>query len=330
MEKMVFHNPGFLYFLVIIPFLIAYYIYRLKRGNVALLISTLQPFKNQGKSFRLYLKHFAFGLRMIALFFIIIAFARPQTIDEWSISNTEGVDIVLCIDVSGSMRAMDFKPNRLEASKSIAADFINSRSADRFAITVFSAESFTKCPLTSDKAMVINLLNQIDFGMMEDGTAIGTGLATAVNRIKDSKAVSKVIILLTDGVNNTGLIGPVTAGEIAAGYNIRVYTIGVGTLGEAPIQVQTPFGPRVQNMKVEIDEEILKEIATLTGGKYFRATNEKTLVSIYKEIDQLEKTKLDVEKFVNRKEKYFPFLLAGLLLLGLEIILNLFILRGLP
>lgn len=330
MGKLVFQNSEFLYFLAIIPLLSAWYILGNKRSSVALVISELQPFKSLGKPFRLYFKHFLFVIKMLALSLIILAFARPQLIDEWSVSNTEGVDIVLCIDVSGSMRAMDFKPNRLEASKKIAADFINGRTADRFAIAVFSAESFTKCPLTSDKAMVVNLLNQIEFGMMEDGTAIGTGLATAINRIKDSKAVSKVIILLTDGVNNTGLIGPVTAGEIAAGYNIRVYTIGVGSIGEAPIQVQTPFGTRVQNMKVEIDEDILKQIATLTGGKYFRATDEKTLISIYQEIDRLEKTVLDVEKFVNRKEKYFPFLLSGLILLGSGIILNLLFLRGLP
>jgi len=269
-------------------------------------------------------------MKMIALGLIIIAFARPQLVDEWSVSNTAGVDIVLCMDVSGSMRAMDFKPNRLEASKTIASDFINGRTADRFAITVFSAESFTKCPLTADKAMVVNLLSQLEFGMMEDGTAIGTGLATAVNRIKYSKAVSKVIILLTDGVNNTGMIGPVTAAEIAAEYNIRVYTIGVGTIGEAPIQVQTPFGPRIQNMKVEIDEKVLNQIADLTGGKYFRATDEKTLIAVYQEIDQLEKTLLDVEKFVNRKEKYFPFLLTGLLLLFINTLLSLTVLRQMP
>lgn len=330
MDNLVFHNPKFLYLLALIPVLIIFYITGYRRRNVSLLIPTLQPLNKINIPFRLYLKHFNFAVKMAALTFIIIAFARPQVIDEWSTSNTEGVDIVLCIDVSGSMRAMDFKPNRLEASKSIAADFINSRTGDRFAVTVFSAESFTKCPITADKATVVNLLNQVDFGMMEDGTAIGTGLATAVNRIKDSKAVSKVIILLTDGVNNTGMIGPVTAAEIAAEYGIRVYTIGVGSIGEAPIQVQTPFGPRMQNMKVEIDEDVLREIASLTGGRYFRATDEKTLVSVYQEIDRLEKTILDVEKFVNRKEKYFPFLLTGLVLLGIYTLLNLTVLRVLP
>ena len=330
MDNLVFHNPKFLYLLVLIPVLIILNILNYRKRNVSLLISSLQPLKKLNKPFRLYLKHFNFAIKMAAFALIIIAFARPQVIDEWSTSNTEGVDIVLCIDVSGSMRAMDFKPNRLEASKAIAADFINSRTGDRFAVTVFSAESFTKSPLTSDRVMVINLLHEVDFGMMEDGTAIGTGLATAVNRIKDSKAVSKVIILLTDGVNNTGMIGPVTAAEIAAEYNIRVYTIGVGSIGEAPIQVQTPFGPRMQNMKVEIDEDVLREIASLTGGKYFRATDEKTLASVYQEIDRLEKTILDVEKFDHKKEKYFPFLLIGLLLMGFHTLLNLTLLRVIP
>jgi len=330
MKEITFNNPGFLYLLAVIPLITAWYIFGGRKAKVPLLISSLQAFRNTVLPLRVYLRHFSFAMRMMGLAFIIIAFARPQVIDEWSVSNTAGVDIVLCLDVSGSMRAMDFKPDRLEASKTIAADFINGRTADRFAITVFSAESFTKCPLTADKAMVINLLNQVDFGMMEDGTAIGTGLATAVNRIKDSKAVSKVIILLTDGVNNTGMIGPVTAAEIAAEFKIRVYTIGVGTLGEAPIRVQTPFGPRIQNMKVEIDEDVLKQIASLTGGKYFRATDEKTLAAVYQEIDRLEKTILDVENFVHKKEKYFNFLLTGILLLVFDMLLSLTVLRQLP
>ncbi len=330
MSEITFNNPGLLYFLAVIPLLAAWYFFGSRKIKVPLLISSLQPFRNSKTPLRLYLKHLSFALKMTGLGFLIVAFARPQIVDEWSVSNTAGVDIVLCIDVSGSMRAMDFKPNRLEASKSIAADFINGRTADRFAITVFSAESYTKCPLTADKAMIINLLNQIDFGTMEDGTAIGTGLATAVNRIKDSKAVSKVIILLTDGVNNTGMIGPVTAAEIAAEYNIRVYTIGVGSLGEAPIQIQTPFGPRIQNMKVEIDEDVLKQISALTGGKYFRATDEKALIAVYQEIDRLEKTILDVESFVHKKEKYFTFLLTGLLLIVIDTLLSLTLLRQLP
>ena len=228
------------------------------------------------------------------------------------------------------MRAVDFKPNRLEASKKVAASFINSRPFDRFAITLFSSESFTQCPLTNDKTTLLNLLNQVTFGMIEDGTAIGTGLATSVNRLKESRAVSKVIILLTDGVNNTGMIGPLTAAEIASDLGIRVYTIGVGTDGYAPFPVQTPFGQQLRDMKVEIDEDVLKKISSLTGGEYFRAKDEKMLAAVYNEIDRLEKTILDVEKFVKRKEEYFPFLAMGVILIAINSLLGMTVLRGLP
>ena len=330
MNEIVFYNPVFLYFLAVIPLLTVWYIYGGLRSKSFLLIPGLQPFKNKARPVRLYIRHFNFALKMIGLSLIIVAMARPQSVDEWSVSNTEGVDIVLCMDISGSMRAIDFKPNRLESSKNVAGDFINGRPSDRFAITLFSAESFTQCPLTNDKATLINLLNQVTFGMIEDGTAIGTGLATAVNRLKDSRAVSKIIILLTDGVNNTGMIGPMTAAEIATEFGIRVYTIGVGTDGLAPFPVQTPFGTQYRDMKVEIDEKVLKEISDLTGGQYFRAKDEKMLASVYQEIDQLEKTILDVEKFTKRKEKYFPFLFSAILLLLTNSFLNLTFLRTLP
>jgi Ca-activated chloride channel homolog len=330
MVNIVFYNPVFLYFLAIIPLLVAWYIFGMRRSKPFLLIPGLQPFKNSGRPVRLYLRHFGFALKMLGLALLFIALARPQSVDEWSVSNTEGVDIVLCIDISGSMRAVDFKPDRLEASKKVAADFINSRPADRFAITLFSSESFTQCPLTNDKATLINLLNQVTFGMIEDGTAIGTGLATAINRLKESKALSKVIILLTDGVNNTGMIGPLTAAEIAAEYGIRVYTIGVGTEGYAPFPVQTPFGTQYRDMLVEIDEDVLQQIANLTGGKYYRAKDEKMLAAVYQEIDQLEKTILDVEKFSKRKEEYFPFLFLAILLLAIDSLLGLTVIRTLP
>lgn len=330
MDNLVFHNFVFLYFLAVIPLLIAWYIFGRRRRKSFLIIPGLQPFKNTGRPLRLYIRHFSFALSMLGLSLLIIALARPQSVDEWSVSNTEGVDIVLCLDISGSMRAVDFNPNRLEAAKKVAADFINGRPADRFALTLFSSESFTQCPLTNDKAALINLLNQVNFGMIEDGTAIGTGLATAVNRLKDSNAVSKIIILLTDGVNNAGMIGPVTAAEIALEYGIRVYTIGVGTEGFAPFPVQTPFGTQYQDVKVEIDEKTLNQISSLTGAKYFRAKDEKMLVEVYQEIDQMEKTILDVEKYSKRKEEYFPFLLAGVILLSLNALLNLTVVRTLP
>jgi Ca-activated chloride channel homolog len=330
MKQMIFHNPFFLYFLAVIPLLVVWYFIRNAKNKSFILVPGLQPFKNQTKPFRLYLLHGSFILKMLGVAALIIALARPQSMDEWSVSNTEGVDIVLCIDISGSMRAVDFKPDRLEAAKKIAADFINGRPNDQFAITLFSSESFTQCPLTIDRATLINLLNQVTFGMIEDGTAIGVGLATAINRLKESNAESKVVILLTDGVNNAGMIGPLTAAEIASRFGVRVYTIGIGTEGYAPFPVQTPFGTQYRDMKVEIDEEVLKELSALTGGRYFRAKNEKMLGEVFAEIDLLEKSILDVEEFTNRKEEYFPFLLAGLLLLGVDMFFRLTILRTLP
>ena len=238
---------------------------------------------------------------------------------------------MLCMDVSGSMRAMDFRPNRLEASKDVAIEFANARQNDRFGLVVFAGESFTQCPMTTDRAVVVNFLKEIDFGIIEDGTAIGMGLATSVNRLKDSKAESKVVILLTDGVNNSGDIGPVTASEIAANFGIRVYTIGVGTIGEAPFPVQDAFGRIItRRMPVEIDEDVLREIADKTGGSYFRATDNHKLREIYQQIDQMEKTRLDVKQFSKKKEEYFPFLLAAMLLLLLEILLRYTVFRTLP
>jgi Ca-activated chloride channel homolog len=255
--------------------------------------------------------------------------ARPQATDKFQDITTEGIDIVLTLDISGSMLARDFKPDRLEASKNVATEFISGRPYDRLGLVVFSGESFTQCPLTTDHAVLINLLREIQSGMIEDGTAIGMGLATAVNRIKDSEAKSKVIILLTDGVNNRGEIAPATAAGIAKTYGIRVYTIGVGTQGVAPYPVQTPFGLQYQNMPVEIDEAILREIAQTTGGKYFRATDNDKLVQVYAEIDKLEKSKIDVRQFNRKEEKFLlPALIAFVLLL-LEIIVKKTILRDL-
>jgi Ca-activated chloride channel family protein len=253
---------------------------------------------------------------VVAITLLIIVLARPQRTDRYQDVSTEGIDIVLTQDISGSMLARDFKPDRLDAAKNIATEFISGRPYDRIGLVVFSGESFTQCPITTDHAVLINLLHEIQSGMIEDGTAIGMGLATAVNRIKDSKAKSKVIILLTDGVNNRGEIAPATAADIAKTFGIRVYTIGVGTQGTAPYPVQTPYGIQYQDMPVEIDEGILQEIAQKTGGKYFRATDNDKLTQVYKEIDKLEKSKIDVKQFSRKEEKYLiPAVIAFFLLL---------------
>lgn len=331
MSGIIFANPGFFYLFIFIILMIAWYIWRGRKNTATLSVSGFEGFADGKISPRIVLRHLLFVLRMAALSLFIVALARPQSTDKWEKVTTEGIDIIMAMDVSGSMQAMDFKPNRLEASKDVGIEFVNSRPDDRFGLVVFSGESFTQCPLTTDRAVVTNFMHDLKFGLIEDGTAIGMGLATAVNRIKDSKADSKVIILLTDGVNNQGEIGPVTAAELAATYGIRVYTIGIGSRGSAPFPVKDMFGrTRVQNMEVEIDEEVLKKIAVLTEGKYFRATNKEALQKIYKEIDNMEKTQLDVKQYSKRKDEYFPWLLGGILLIGLEIILRYTIFRTIP
>ncbi len=325
-----FENPRLLYLLAILPLLILFYVLRQSQRTAGVQISTVEFFRDSGIPFRLILRHILFGLQILALAALIIAFARPQSTENWSETTTEGLDITLCLDVSGSMRAMDFKPNRLEAGKDVASEFVNGRPSDRFAVVAFSAESFTMCPLTSDRAVVVQQIGNLKFGMLEDGTAIGLGLATSVNRLKESKAKSKVIILLTDGVNNSGSIGPLTAAEIAKEYGIRVYTIGVGTQGTAPIPVQTIFGQQIQQMKVEIDEDVLEKVAGMTGGKYFRATDKEKLEEIYNEIDKMEKTILDTQNYSKRQEEYFPFLLAGVLLLITESVVRYTVLKSIP
>ena len=325
-----FANPGILYLLAILPVLILYYILRQTRATADISLSSFSGLKNTSIPFRLILKHILFGVKIIGMALVIIALARPQSTDSWSETTTEGIDVTMCLDISGSMRAMDLKPNRLEAAKDVAAEFINGRPTDRFAIIAFAGESFTACPLTSDRPVVIKQLAGLNFGLIEDGTAIGMGLATSVNRIKDSDAVSKVIILLTDGVNNSGTIGPLTAAEIANEYGIRVYTIGVGTQGMAPIPVQTAFGMRTQQMPVEIDEAVLKQISEKTGGMYFRATDNASLKEIYAEIDKMEKTILDTQDYSKKKEEYFPFLAFGLLFILIDLISGLTIIRTLP
>ncbi len=322
MLLVVYANPKLLYLLLLIPALVGWYIYRLHKSRAALVISTAKHFDNTGKSVKVYLRHLPFALRMLTLALAIIALARPQSTNIQRNVTTEGIDIVLSLDVSGSMLARDFKPDRLEAAKSLGINFISGRANDRIGLVIFAGESFTLCPLTTDRATLINQFKAVDIGVLEDGTAIGSGLATAISRLKDSDAKSKVIILLTDGVNNRGEIAPMTAAEMAKTFGIRVYTIGVGTYGTAPYPVQTPFGTRYQDVQVEIDEDLLKGIAQMTGGEYFRATNNKALEQVYQKIDQLEKSKIEVNEYAKREEKYRGWLMAAFILLLLEFVLS--------
>jgi Ca-activated chloride channel homolog len=322
MNRITFAEPLFLYLLVLVAAMIVFYIIKQQKTSASLRMPGLQAFDETSPTFRHYLRHLLFAFRTIGIILLIIVLARPQAINKFQNISTEGIDIVLTIDISGSMLARDFRPDRLEASKNVATEFISGRPYDRMGLVVFSGESFTQCPLTTDHAVLINLLREIQSGMIEDGTAIGMGLATAVNRIKDSEAKSKVIILLTDGVNNRGEIAPATAAGIAKTYGIRVYTIGVGTQGMAPYPVNTPFGIQYQDMPVEIDEGILKEISETTGGKYFRATDNNKLTEVYREIDNLEKSKIDVRQFSRKEEKYFIPALIAFCLLAVEILVR--------
>ena len=325
-----FANPWCLLLLLIIPAIIAYYIYNRKRLTAEIRFSSTKVFQEMPKNYKHYLRYLPLALHMLALAALTIAIARPQKSDSWSNQTTEGIDIVMSVDISSSMLAEDLKPNRLRAAKKVATEFISSRRNDNIGLVVFAGESFTQCPLTINHAELINLLNGIESGMIEDGTAIGSGLATAVNRIKDSKAKSKVIILLTDGSNNRGQIAPSTAGEIAKSFGIRVYTIGVGTRGMAPYPFQTPYGVQYQDVEVDIDEESLKNIAETTGGEYFRATDTKSLSSIYREIDKLEKTKIEVKEFSKKEELYHWFVLVLVVCLIGEITLRNTVFKSIP
>jgi len=302
-----------------VPAMTGFYIFKQQKASASLHMPGLQPFEKTGPTFRNYLRHILFAMRAIAVTLLMIIIARPQKTDQLQDVSTEGIDIMLALDISGSMLARDFKPDRLEASKDVATEFISGRPYDRMGLVVFSGESFTQCPLTTDHAVLINLMREVQSGMIEDGTAIGMGLANAINRVKDSEAKSKVIILLTDGVNNRGEIAPATAAGMAKTFGIRVYTIGVGSEGVAPYPVQTPFGTQFQDMPVEIDEAILKEIAQTTGGRYFRATDNNKLVQVYSEIDQLEKSKIDVRQFTRKEEKYLIPAIIACCLIVLEL-----------
>ena len=328
---MVFANPNYLYLLLLLIPLIAWYIYKLRKSQASLQVSSAEAFEAPGAIlWRVYLRHAPFVLRMLAIAVLIVVLARPQSTNSWQNSTTEGIDIVMAIDISTSMLAEDLKPNRLEAAKDVAASFINGRPNDNIGLVVFAAESFTQCPLTTDHGVLLNLFKDIQPGIIQDGTAIGVGLANAVSRIKDSQAKSKVIILLTDGVNNTGEVAPVTAAEIAKTFGIRVYTIGVGTQGEAPYPIPTAFGVQYQNIPVEIDEQVLKQIASTTGGQYFRATDNASLKEIYSEIDQMEKTKISVQEFSKKQEEYKNWALLVFALLLVEVLLRNTVLRNIP
>ena len=330
MSDVTFYNPELLWLSLIVVPIIVWYILKERNTHASMTFSSLSILKQIKRRGNPWLRHVLFAMRMIAVLLLIVALARPQHKNSWEEYSSEGIDIVLAVDISGSMLARDFTPDRLEAAKAVASKFVNARNHDRIGLVVFSGESFTQCPLTTDHAVVINLLNELKSGMIEDGTAIGLGLANAVNRLKDSQSKSKVIILLTDGVNNRGAIAPQTAAELAKTFGIRVYTIGVGTYGNAPYPVQTPFGIQMQQMPVEIDETSLISIADLTGGRYFRADDNEKLASIYEEIDQLEKDKIEVKHFSKKEELYFPFAMVALLLLLSEALLRYSLLRRIP
>ena len=332
---MTFANPAyFLLLLLLIPYIV-WYILRGRRSEPSMRVSSTRMYATMPKSYKVYLRHVPFVLRMIALALIVVVLARPQSTDHWQSSEIEGIDIMLAMDVSTSMLAEDLKPNRIEAAKQVASEFINGRPNDNIGLTVFAGQSFTQSPLTVDHAVLLNLFNSVNCsmatnGILEDGTAIGLGIANAVSRLKESKAKSKVIILLTDGSNNRGDISPLTAAEIAKTYGIRVYTIGVGTNGTAPYPYPSIAGTQYIQMPVEIDENTLQQIAKTADGQYYRATSNSKLREVYEEIDKLERTKLNVKEFSRKSEEYMPFAIWAFLCLVLEVLLRLTILRRIP
>lgn len=329
---MFFEYPALLWLLAVPVLLVIYRIYIEKTGRQPhLRVSASVPWTvSGGFGLMRLLRHIPFVLRISALSLCVVALARPRSSEEISTVDTEGIDIMLAMDVSTSMLARDLTPDRISASKDIAIEFISARPSDRMGIVVFAGESFTQCPLTTDRATLINLMKEVSTDIIEDGTAIGNGLATAVARMKDSDAPSRVVILLTDGVNNSGEVSPQMAAEIAGTYGVRVYTIGVGKEGMAPYPVMTPWGVQVQNMKVEIDEKLLSEIAKSTGGRYFRATDNTKLSEIYSEINKLEKARTTVDSFPVYNELFGKYLLWALLALLLELVFNWFVIRRLP
>jgi len=323
MNSIEFASPYFLLGLIIIPLLILWYIFSRNKQQAYVRFSDTGFFSELPKSWKSYLRHIVFVLEICALALFIIALARPQSSSKNKEVNVEGIDIVLAMDISSSMLAADLKPDRLEAAKSVASEFVKGRPNDRMGLVVFSGETFTQVPLTTDHGMMLNMLQDMKCGMLEDGTAIGDGLASAISRLKDSEAISKVVILLTDGDNNAGSIDPSTAAEMAKLFGIRVYTIGAGTRGTAPYPTQTPFGGiQYQQVPVTINDELLQQIATETGGKYFRAESKEKLEQIYAEIDKMERSKIQVNEFKRLHEEFYPLVMLGLFLLLLSFILK--------
>jgi Ca-activated chloride channel family protein len=329
MHGLTFASPGFLLLLLAVPALAVWYFFRRKENPAILQVSSVRGFRKDYIQWRHYLYNSLFVIRLLVITLLIVALARPQTnLNRQSVS-VEGIDLVIALDISGSMLAQDLRPDRLDAAKEVAMEFIDGRPNDRIGLVIFG-ESFTQCPITTDHAVLKNLFMEIKSGMIDDGTALGDGLALAVSRLKDSKAISKVIILLTDGVNNMGSVDPLSAAEIAKLFGIRVYTVGIGTMGYAPYPVQTPFGIQLQKMKVEIDEQLLVKISSMTDGKYFRAQNTTKLRQIYKEIDKMEKTRIDVTEFRKKKEEFLPLVLAAFILLVFEGVARYVMLKTIP
>ena len=327
---MFFANIEYLFLAILLIPYIVWYIMKQKKSEATIQISDAQVYAHTPKSYKNYLLHLPFILRNFALIMLIIVLARPQTSDSWQNTEIEGIDIMLAMDISTSMLAEDLKPNRLEAAKDVAAEFIAGRPNDNIGISLFAGESFTQCPLTVDHTVLLNLLKDMKCGLIEDGTALGMGIANATTRLKNSKAKSKVIILLTDGVNNKGDISPLTAAEIAKSFGIRIYTIGLGTNGMAPYPYPMGGTTHYVNVPVEIDENTLNQIAISTDGNYFRATSNSKLKEVYKEIDKLEKTKLNVKEFSKRQEEYRLFAWISFFCILIEILLRNTILKKIP
>ena len=328
--SMHFKNPELLWLLVLVPVIIVYF-WKVKRNSrTQIRISSTEAFKNYRPSLKQRMVNLPFMLRVLSMSLLVVALARPQSSSRASNVKTEGISVVIALDISSSMLAEDFKPNRIEAAKKVAIEFIEGRPNDLIGLVIFSGQSFTQCPLTSDHAVLKNLLKDIKSGMVKDGTAIGEGLATSVSSLKEAPTKSKVVVLITDGVNNSGSIAPLTAGEIALTFGVRVYSVGVGTRGMAPYPVQTLFGVQYQNMEVQIDEDLLTAVAEATDGRYYRAVNNRRLEAIFAEIDKLEKSKIEITEFKRYTEEYFPFTLVAGFLFMLELILRYALLRSLP
>lgn len=328
-QNISFAYPELFVLFLCIPVMIYWYLQKSRKGQGTLMISTVRGFEGS-RSWKNLLLHLPFVLRILAVTSLIIAIARPQIRNDQELVNGQGIDIVLCLDISGSMLAQDFTPNRMEAAKNVASEFIDNRPADRIGLVIFSGESFTMCPLTTDRAVLKSQLYSVESGLLEDGTAIGSGLATGIERLRSSPSKSKVIILLTDGENNGGLIDPNTAKEIAKSVGVRVYTVGVGTEGYAPVPVQTPGGVVMQREKVSIDEKLLTQIANETGGKYFRAKDNESLRNIYTAIDKLEKSRIEITTLKKYTEEFFPFALAAAALIFLEYALRFTVFKKFP